>query len=90
MFTDEKLFTLNGGLNKQNDRVYANSRNHANKLGGTSLIIHLFSSFNIKFVLGLKKYHKFPLTIMVWIGITVNGATEPYFLEPGNTKIIYI
>ncbi len=30
MFSDEKIFTVNGGLNKQNDRVYAVSREQPN------------------------------------------------------------
>lgn len=30
MFTDEKIFTVNGSLNKQNERVYATSRENAN------------------------------------------------------------
>jgi hypothetical protein len=35
MFSDEKIFTVNGGLNRQNDRVYAISREQANKNEGT-------------------------------------------------------
>jgi len=34
MFTDEKILTVNGGLNKQNDRTYATSREEANNLTG--------------------------------------------------------
>ena len=34
MLSDEKMFTLNGGLNKQNDRVYALTREEANEIGG--------------------------------------------------------
>ena len=34
MFSDEKIFTVNGGMNKQNDRVYAVSRDQANENGG--------------------------------------------------------
>jgi len=34
MFSDEKLFTVDGGLNKQNMRVYAHSREEADKNGG--------------------------------------------------------
>lgn len=34
MFSDEKIFTINGGLNRQNDRVYAISRHEANLNGG--------------------------------------------------------
>jgi hypothetical protein len=34
LFTDDKQFTLNGGLNKQNDRIYATSREQANSFGG--------------------------------------------------------
>ena len=26
---------------------------------------------------------KKPLSIMVWVGLTVNGATKPYFLKKG-------
>ena len=39
MFTDEKLFTVNGGLNKQNDRIYATSMEQANTLGGKFIIL---------------------------------------------------
>lgn len=34
MFSDEKLFTVDGGLNKQNQRVYAISREQADLKGG--------------------------------------------------------
>ena len=34
MFSDEKQFTVNGGLNRQNSRVYAKSRSVADKNGG--------------------------------------------------------
>lgn len=34
MFTDEKIFTVDGGLNKQNQRVYAFSRKEADTKGG--------------------------------------------------------
>lgn len=35
MFSDEKIFTVNGGMNRQNDRVYAISREQANANGGS-------------------------------------------------------
>jgi len=28
---------------------------------------------------------KNPLQIMVWCGLTENGATRPYFVQPGDT-----
>ena len=34
MFSDEKVFSVNGGLNKQNDRIYATSREQANSYDG--------------------------------------------------------
>lgn len=34
MFSDEKIFTVDGGLNKQNQRVYAHTREEADKKGG--------------------------------------------------------
>lgn len=37
MFSDEKIFTVDGGLNKQNHRVYAYSREEADKKGGNEL-----------------------------------------------------
>jgi hypothetical protein len=40
MFSDEKIFTVNGGLNKQNDRVYAVSREQANVNGGTFILFY--------------------------------------------------
>ena len=36
MFSDEKIFTVDCGLNKQNQRVYAISREDADKKGGNS------------------------------------------------------
>jgi hypothetical protein len=33
MFSDENFFTVNGGLNRQNDRVFALSREQANMNG---------------------------------------------------------
>lgn len=65
MFSDEKLFLIDGGHNRQNDRVYALSREQANKIGG------------------LKGLMKFPLSIMVWVGLTRNGATKPFFVKKG-------
>ena len=34
MWSDEKQFVLNGAVNKQNDRIYAKSREEANLNGG--------------------------------------------------------
>ena len=39
LFSDEKLFSFNGGLNKQNDRVYATSREQANSYDGKLQVI---------------------------------------------------
>jgi hypothetical protein len=74
MFSDEKLFTVNGGLNKKNDVIYAESRDEANRIGGRF------------------EKCKFPLSVMVWCGITVNGPTEPFFVENQEkiTSSIYI
>jgi hypothetical protein len=52
MFSDEKIFTQNGGLNKQNNRVFALSRKEANERGGT---IHYFGSF-LLFLYSLFKF----------------------------------
>jgi hypothetical protein len=41
MFTDEKIFTVNGCLNKQNERVYATSRENANLNNGNILKVQL-------------------------------------------------
>ena len=38
MFSDEKICTVGGGLNKKNMRFYAHSRDEANKLDGQLLI----------------------------------------------------
>lgn len=67
MFSDEKIFTINGGLNKQNDRVYALSREEANLNGGLHQIL------------------KFPMSVMIWCGLTENGATRGYAIEKGQT-----
>jgi hypothetical protein len=37
MFSDEKIFVIDGGLNRQNNRVYALSREQANQNGGNFL-----------------------------------------------------
>lgn len=34
MFSDEKIFTVDGGLDKQNQRVYAWTREEADRKGG--------------------------------------------------------
>lgn len=34
MFSDEKIFTVDGGMNSNNQRVYALSREEADKRGG--------------------------------------------------------
>jgi len=35
-------------------------------------------------IVGVKMNHKFPINIMVWIGISEYGATQPYFLPPSK------
>ena len=40
MFSDEKQFTINGGLNKQNDRIYATSRDQANSRDGINKLLN--------------------------------------------------
>ncbi len=64
MWSDEKEFCLNGGLNKQNNRIYAKTRAEANLNGA---------------LIGRKKY---PLSVMVWVGLTVFGPIL-YFWEKG-------
>lgn len=63
LFSDEKKFTVDGGLNRQNDVVYACSRKESDRNGG----IH-----------GVRKY---PVSVMVWCGLTENGPTKPYVIE---------
>ena len=67
IWSDEKIFTLNGGLNKKNDVIYAKTRDEADLNGG---------------FIGRKKY---PLSVMVWCGLTIHGPIY-YFVEKG-TKI---
>jgi hypothetical protein len=67
MFSDEKMFTVNGGLNKQNQIVYAESREHANQMGA------------------IFEKTKYPMSVMIWCGLTFNGATEPYVLAVGES-----
>ncbi|RNA42665.1 transposase [Brachionus plicatilis] len=67
MFSNEKIFTIDGGLNKQNDRVYAISRDEVDEIGGL---------FGVK---------KFPMSVMVWIGVTEFGCTKPHFVPKGST-----
>ena len=42
LFSDEKLFTVNGGLNKQNDRIYATSREQANNRNGRYNFLYFY------------------------------------------------
>jgi hypothetical protein len=37
MFSDEKIFTVDGGRNNQNIRIYAASREEANENGGRDM-----------------------------------------------------
>jgi hypothetical protein len=62
MFSDEKWFDSDGQVNRQNDRVYAQSREAATDAGG------------------VQPEKKFPLKVMVWVGLTWNGPTEAVFL----------
>lgn len=63
MFTDEKIFTVDGFHNPKNSVVWSESRIDANENGGT------FAQ------------QKYPISVMVAIGVTWNGLTRPYFLE---------
>ena len=63
MFTDEKIFTVDGYFNPKNNGVWADDRSCANMNGG---------------VFGKQKY---PAKVMVALGATWNGLTEPYFFE---------
>ena len=54
MFTDEKIFTINGSLNCKNDLMWANSRSNADMNDGTYA------------------KEKFPVSVMVGIGVTWN------------------
>ena len=90
MFSDEKLFVVDGGLNRQNHRVYAMSREEADEKGGNKIRNNfaLFTDFELKTIFGFSKQalhdkEKFPLSVMVWVGLTVKGATPPHFIEPG-------
>ena len=67
MFSDEKWFDSDGQVNRQNDRVYAQSRQAATDAGG------------------IQPEKKYPLKVMVWVGLTWNGPTEPVFL-PAKTS----
>ena len=87
MFSDEKIFLIDGGNNRQNDRVLAVSRENANKSGGNLYFCEFLvvSHKRSKFVLiGVKGLMKFPLSIMVWVGLTTEGATKPYFVQQGE------
>ena len=39
MFSDEKIFTVDGGLNRQNNRIYSCSREEADKNGGIIIAV---------------------------------------------------
>jgi inhibitor of nuclear factor kappa-B kinase subunit alpha len=66
LFTDEKYFDLDGIYNAQNDRIWAVSREEADKRGG----IH--------------QKTKFPVKVMVWLGVCAKGLTVPVILEEGT------
>ena len=63
MFTDEKIFTINGSLNCKNDAIWANSRLDADMNDG------------------IYAKEKFPVSVMVGIGVTWNELTTPYFFQ---------
>jgi hypothetical protein len=66
LFTDEKYFDLDGVYNVQNDRIWAVSREAADKQGG----IH--------------EKTKFPVKVMVWLGVCAEGLTVPVIMENGT------
>ncbi|RNA18509.1 1 transposase [Brachionus plicatilis] len=66
MFSDEKIFTVHGGMNSQNKRIYAYSREQAIRKGGINALL------------------KYSTSVMVWAGLTIGGATRPYFIEKGE------
>ena len=46
MFSDEKLFAVDGGLNKQNHRFYVNSREEADSKGGKIKMLEFIKTNN--------------------------------------------
>jgi len=50
MFSDEKIFTVAGGSNSQNDRIYAISREEADRRGGSfeNIIYIMYKSLALR------------------------------------------
>lgn len=65
LFSDEKIFTIEQKFNRQNDRVYARSREESRQVAPRVL----------------RGHH--PASVMVWLGVSYQGATEVHFCEKG-------
>ncbi|CAM1298306.1 Uncharacterised protein r2_g791 [Pycnogonum litorale] len=70
-FTDEKIFTIEPPINKQNDRVYGSSTSKKNEISEEKLFA--------------TKSH-FPSSVMISVGISKLGKTSVHFIER-NVKI---
>ncbi|CAM4816947.1 unnamed protein product [Rotaria magnacalcarata] len=66
LFSDEKYFDLNGVYNNQNDRIWAISREEADKRGA------------------IYETTKFPVKVMVWLGVCSEGLSVPVIFEGGS------
>ena len=66
LFSDEKMFDIDGVYNTQNDRIWAANRDEANEKGG----IH--------------QKKKFPVKVMVWLGVCSKGISPLVIFEQGT------
>ena len=59
LFSDEKMFDIDGIYNSQNDRIWEVNRSAAHTKGD------------------LRQKRKFPLKVMVWLGVYSKGVVSP-------------
>ena len=58
MFSDEKIFTVNGGMNSQNSRVYCYSREEADRhQGEKNSVIFLYRKSQKNYLKKILNYH---------------------------------
>ena len=66
LFSDEKMFDIDGVYNTQNDHIWVVSCDEANQKGG----IH--------------QKKKFPVKVMVWLGVCSKGVSPLVIFEQGT------
>jgi hypothetical protein len=88
MFFDEKIFTVNSGLNRQDHRLHALTREEAN-LNGALLFRKKYkvslSYYVIIIIKGLHEIVNNLMSAMEFCGLRKLGQTDPYFFTPYET-----